>query len=107
MTPTWFEIECVDGVAATLYLNDELHSGELGAIRAATDALPQSVRILRVQVRGGAGAEHRTAALRSLLRSWSESRRGAVHMVVRDVSAWPRYPSGYGEMRRASAARPV
>jgi hypothetical protein len=51
MTPAdWYEIECIDGASATIYLNGGLPPSVVAEIRDACDALPLSIRILRVQL---------------------------------------------------------
>jgi hypothetical protein len=89
---SWFEIECVDGAAATLYFRSELPIAELDEVRRDIGALPHSVRILRVQLRGTASDGTRTGYLLHLLRRWREARVGAQVIMVHHPAqrAWPR-----------------
>jgi hypothetical protein len=79
---TWFEIECVDGAAATLYVLQQLHGADLHEIRMALAALPRSVRVLRVQLHGAASDACRGARLFDALRAWREARGGSARVLM-------------------------
>jgi len=77
----WFEIECVDGASATLYLNGGLPESRMAEIREACDALPASVRVLRVQLMISSDIEALPLSIGAVLRHWRETRQRAFHLV--------------------------
>lgn len=70
---TWFEIECVDGAAATLYILRDLHGADLDEMFVALNGLPRSVATLRIQLRHSLRDVQQAAALIQVLRRWRES----------------------------------
>ena len=78
----WFEIECVDGTAATIYLNGGLPDSRMAEIRDACDALPMSVRVLRVQLMISSDIEALPLSIGAVLRHWRQTRRRAFHLVM-------------------------
>lgn len=78
----WFEIECVDGTSATIYLNGGLPDSRMAEIREACDALPASVRVLRVQLMISSDVEALPLSIGAVLRHWRETRQRAFHLVM-------------------------
>jgi len=79
---TWFEIECVDGAAATLYILRDLHGADLDEISAALSMLTQSVATLRIQLRHSLRDVQQTAALIQMLRRWRETLGSHARVIV-------------------------
>lgn len=80
--PEWFEIECVDGGSATIYLSRALSLERVAEIRDACDALPASVRVLRVQLMATNEADALPFSIGAVLRHWRQTRQRALHLVV-------------------------
>src|SRR5262245_51828415 len=91
--PEWFEIECVDGGSATVYLNGALSAARVAEIRAACNALPASVRVLRVQLMTTSEIDALPLSIGAVLRHWRQTRQRALHLVVTSAR-----PSRSGEV---------
>jgi len=81
-TADWYEIECVDGASATIYLNGGLPDALIAEIRDACDALPMSVRVLRVQLMAATDVEALPLSIGEVLRHWRQTRQRAFHLVM-------------------------
>src|SRR5689334_20340589 len=93
----WFEIECVDGASATLYLNGGLPESRMAEIREACDALPASVRVLRVQLMISSDIEALPLSIGAVLRHWRETRQRAFHLVMPASRPSGEVPSDTGQ----------
>ena len=99
-TADWFEIECVDGSSATIYLNGGLSAARIAELRDACDALPASVRVLRVQLMAATDVDALPLSIGEVLRHWRETRRKAFHLVMtaaRFSGEIPRDPGEHGD----------
>jgi hypothetical protein len=92
----WFEIECVDGTSATIYLNGGLPESRIVEIREACDALPRSVRVLRVQLMVASDVEALPLGIGAVLRHWRQTRQRAFHLVMHSQQSGEA-PSDRGE----------
>jgi hypothetical protein len=81
-TDDWFEIECVDGASATIYLNGGLTSAHIAKLREACDALPLNVRVLRVQLMAATDVDALPLSIGEVLRHWRQTRQKAFHLVM-------------------------
>ena len=104
---TWFEIECVDGAAATLYILRDLHGADLNEISDALSMLPQSVATLRIQLRHSLRDVQQAAALIQILRLWRESLGQAARVIMTPSALFAgregaRYPAEHGRPRVAA-----
>ena len=95
----WFEIECVDGTSATIYLNGGLPDSRMVEIRDACDVLPASVRVLRVQLMISSDVEALPLGIGAVLRHWRQTRQRAFHLVMHSQhsSQVPRDPGEKGD----------
>jgi hypothetical protein len=93
----WFEIECVDGTSATIYLNGGLADSRMAEIRDACDALPPSVRVLRVQLMISSDVEALPLSIGAVLRHWRQMRHRAFHLVIPDNRRSGEVPRDAGE----------
>ena len=99
-TEDWFEIECVDGASATIYLNGGLPAARIAELREACDALPPSVRVLRVQLMAATDVDALPLSIGEVLRHWRQTRRKAFHLVMtaaRFSGEMPRDAGDYGD----------
>ena len=81
-TADWYEIECIDGASATIYLNGGLPHSLIAEIRDACDALPLSIRILRVQLTAATDVDALPLSIGEVLRHWRRTRQQAIHLVI-------------------------
>jgi len=81
-TADWYEIECIDGASATIYLNGGLPPSLIAEIRDACDALPLSIRILRVQLMAATDVDALPLSIGEVLRHWRRTRQQAIHLVM-------------------------
>jgi hypothetical protein len=86
-TAKWFDIECVEGGAATLYLAGAFTPEHVAALREVCDALPPSVRTLRVQLGANPDDCLVLKGIRELLRHWRLSRGSSFHLLLTRPSA--------------------
>ena len=96
-TADWFEIECVDGASATIYLNGGLPADRIAELRKACDALPPSVRVLRVQLMAATNVDALPLSIGEVLRHWRETRRKAFHLVLTAARLSGEMPRDAGE----------
>jgi hypothetical protein len=101
---TWCEIECVDGVAATLHILRDLQGADLNEISTALSMLPQSVATLRIQLRHSLRDVQQAAALIQVLRRWRESLGQATRVIMTPSALFTgregaRYPAEQGRLR--------
>jgi hypothetical protein len=81
----WFEIECLDGTSATIYLNPGLPDSRMAEIRDARDALSASVRMLRVQLMVSSDIEALPLGIGAVLRHWPQTRQRGFHRVFHSI----------------------
>lgn len=76
-----FEIECVQGIGATVYIATGLEADSWRDLQVALDRLPAEMQVFRLQLVGDTRSDL-PEGLGDIVRHWRKTRRRPVHLML-------------------------